>query len=338
MNTTDKIKRYLKEKKVASGKEIVEFLGVSRQAANKHLKVLIENGDVIKEGITKGSVYKIAGKIRLTKRFGKTYSLKGLEEDKVYCEIELLLNLKKILRENVLHIVRYAFTELLNNAIDHSYSQISDIEIIIDHYNFSFTIRDYGIGLFSSIHKKFNLSDENAAIGELLKGKTTTMKEKHTGEGIFFTSKSGDIITFRSHKIGLVFDNKKQDIFVEQKKAIKGTEIKFSISRASKKDLEEIFKEYAPEDFDYRFEKTYVYVKLFQKEYISRSEARRLLVGLDKFKEIILDFKGVQSLGQGFADEVFRVFQNQHTGISIKTKNINPTIGSLIKHVVDNKI
>jgi biotin operon repressor/anti-sigma regulatory factor (Ser/Thr protein kinase) len=338
MNTRDKILKYLKEKKVASGKEIAKFLDISRQAVNKHLKILIENGDITKEGITRGAVYKITGKIRPSKRLGKSYILKDLEEDRVFKEIELFLNLKKDLKENVLDIVRYVFTELLNNAIEHSYSEIGDIEVVIDPYRYLFKIRDYGIGIFSSIHKKFNLPDENSALGELLKGKTTTMRERHTGEGVFFTSKSGDTITFRSHKINLIFDNIKKDIFVEQKRFIKGTEVTFCISRASKKDLEEIFRVYAPEDFDYKFERTHVYVKLFQKEYISRSEARRLLTGLDKFKEILLDFKGVKSLGQGFADEVFRVFKNQHPGIAIKTENINPTIGSIIKHVVDNKI
>ncbi|MGA1863582.1 MAG: STAS-like domain-containing protein [bacterium] len=159
-----------------------------------------------------------------------------------------------------------------------------------------------------------------------------------TSDPKIFTSKSGDTITFRSHKISLIFDNIKQDIFVEKKRFIKGTEVTFSISRSSKKDLEEVFRTYAPEDFDYKFEKTYVYVKLFQNEYISRSEARRLLSGLDKFKEIILDFKGVKSLGQGFADEVFRVFKNQNPDITIKTENLSPEIGSIIRHVIDNKI
>ncbi|MFX0140717.1 MAG: STAS-like domain-containing protein [Candidatus Hodarchaeota archaeon] len=338
MNTTDKVLKYLKGKKTASGKEIADFLGISRQAVNKHLKALIGNGEIVKKGITKGALYKIAGKTRPEKRLGKSYILKGLEEDRIFNELELFLNLKKYLRENVLDIVRYAFTELLNNAIEHSYSKIGDIEAIVDQYRYFFRIRDYGIGIFSSIHKKFDLPDENAAIGELLKGKTTTMRERHTGEGIFFTSKSGDTITFRSHKINLIFDNIKQDIFVEKKRFIKGTEVTFSISRSSKKALEEVFRIYAPEDFDYKFEKTYVYVKLFQNEYISRSEARRLLSGLDKFKEIILDFKGVKSLGQGFADEVFRVFKNQNPNIAIKTENLSPVIGSMIKHVIDNKI
>ena len=163
------------------------------------------------------------------------------------------------------------------------------------------------------------------------------MKAKHSGEGVFFTSKSGDMVFFRSHKITLTFDNIIQDTYAGESKYISGTEVVFKISPQSRKRLEGIFKQYAPEEFDYRFEKTRVLVKLFQPEYVSRSEAKRLLSGLEKFKEIILDLQGVKNLGQGFADEIFRVFLKQNPGKKINFENANPTIEYMIKHVVDEK-
>ncbi|MEN3360257.1 MAG: hypothetical protein V7637_4239 [Mycobacteriales bacterium] len=36
--------------------------------------------------------------------------------------------------------------------------------------------------------------------------------------------------------------------------------------------------------------------------------------GLGRFQEIIVDFKEVQEVGQGFVDEVFRVWPSQHPG------------------------
>ncbi len=338
MNQKDKILKLLKRKKSVSGRELSEFLSISRQALNKHLKVLIQKGLVVKDGKTRGAAYSLAGKIKPAKRFRKKYVLKGLEEHKAFNEVALHHNFRKNLSDNVFHIVNYVFSEILNNAIEHSRSKICGIEIVLDQYNCAFTIRDYGIGIFYSIYTKFDLSDETSAIGELIKGKTTTMRERHSGEGVFFSSKSGDTVTFRSHKINLTFDNIKKDVFVEEKRHINGTEVKFSISRVSKRNLESTFKLYAPEEYDYRFEKTKVYVNLFQTEFVSRSEAKRLLLGLEKFKEIILDFKGVKSIGQGFADEIFRVFKKQYPDIIIKTKNLNYIIESIIKHVVDNKI
>ncbi|MCI0617133.1 STAS-like domain-containing protein, partial [bacterium] len=105
--------------------------------------------------------------------------------------------------------------------------------------------------------------------------------------------------------------------------------------RQSKKKLNLIFAEYAPEEFEYQFERTRVLVKLFKTDFISRSEARRLLQGLDQFREVVLDFSGVKSLGQGFVDEIFRVFQKSHPEIKIKIENVRPNLVPLIRHVVD---
>lgn len=74
-------------------------------------------------------------------------------------------------------------------------------------------------------------------------------------------------------------------------------------------------------------------LKLLQRDYVSRSEARRLLANLEKFREIVLDFRDVKSVGQGFADEVFRVFARRHPGISISARNANPVIDAMIRHV-----
>jgi len=341
MNTKEKILKHLETKKTVTGKELSEYLGISRQAINKHLKELIRNSKVSKEGTTRGVVYKLAADkdmIQPIRRFKKKYSLSGLEEDKVFQELASLLNLKGELSTAAWDVVYYAFTEILNNAIEHSESKECSVRISLDQYRFSFDVRDSGIGIFYSIFTKFDLPDENAAIGELIKGKTTTMKEKHSGEGVFFTSKSADVVSFRSHKINLIFNNLKRDVFVEDRRFIKGTEVAFEISRHSRRRLDKLFTEFAPEEFEYSFEKTRALVRLFQEDCISRSEAKRLLSGLDKFKEIMLDFKGVKSIGQGFADEIFRVFRNSHPDITIGTENLSPSLQPIINHVVDNKI
>ncbi|HNS15766.1 MAG TPA: DUF4325 domain-containing protein [Syntrophorhabdaceae bacterium] len=339
MVTKKSLLKYLKARQLASGRELTEAFGVSRQAINKHLKGLIENGKVRKEGTTKGTIYSVYGstdKKDTSQRFKRRYALEGLEEYVVFNECDSNLQLKKSLSQNVFNVVRYAFTEMMNNAIEHSESKIGDIEFFVNAYNCGFKIKDYGIGIFYSVFKKLGLPDESAAVRELLKGKTTTMQEKHTGEGVFFTSKSGDLVAFQSHRAELVFDNRAKDVFVMARRLTKGTEMSFRISRNSKRKLEDIFNLYAPAEYEHRFEKTRVFVKLYHKELISRSEARRMLNGLDKFKEIIIDFLGVRSIGQGFADEIFRVFRKAHPDIAVRIENLNPSLQPIIGHVIDN--
>jgi len=337
MDIKEKIMALVKEKKALSGVQLSEILGISRQAVNRHLKQLILNGSLIKEGVTRGAVYKTPTSGKNIKAFRKNFPLKGLEEDKVFRQIDLVLNLTRLISPKAYENVRYSFTEMLNNAIDHSKSEKCRIEVLVDEFNFQFRIRDYGIGIFFSIYDKYALQDENSAVGELIKGKTTTMREKHTGEGIFFTSKVADEMFFRSHKIKLTFANQKNDIFIGEMKHIRGTEVFFSIKKRTRKKLEDVFSIYAPEEYDFRFEKTRAMVKLFQREYFSRSEAKRLLHGLDKFKEISLDFKGVNTIGQGFADEIFRVFMQNCPAITLKIVNLKPSLQTIVSHVVDNK-
>lgn len=340
MDAKQRIIQYLKRRQTGSGKELTALLNLTRQGLHKHLKKLIEEGYIVKEGSTKKASYSLASTRRKKRRpqtFLREYSLSGLQEDKAFQEVASVLNLNSNLNSNGLAVARYAFTEMLNNAIDHSQSQRCVVQVILDLYSFNFRVRDYGIGIFYSIYKKLGMENENEALLQLLKGKTTTMEEKHSGEGIFFTSKAADQISFRSHNILLTFDNLKDDTFVEQKRLFRGTEVNFRISRHSRKNLDSIFTQFAPKEFDYRFEKTRVLVRLLNPQYVSRSEAKRLLQGLDKFRVILLDFQNVKSIGQGFSDEIFRVFTLQHPEIQIQTENLSPILEPVIRHVVDKK-
>jgi len=52
---------------------------------------------------------------------------------------------------------------------------------------------------------------------------------------------------------------------------------------------------------------------------------------LDKFEKIILDFDGVKTVGQGFVDEIFRVFKREHLNIGIEYINANNDVEFMIK-------
>ncbi len=66
-------------------------------------------------------------------------------------------------------------------------------------------------------------------------------------------------------------------------------------------------------------------------ETLSRSQARRLLFGLEKFRRVVLDFKKVQGVGQSFADEIFRVFHNAHPRIQIEAIHGAPSVTFMIR-------
>ena len=50
MNAKDKIFKYIEKNQYATGKQLSEYLGISRQAVNKHLKELIDENLLYLEG------------------------------------------------------------------------------------------------------------------------------------------------------------------------------------------------------------------------------------------------------------------------------------------------
>ncbi|MCX6812338.1 MAG: STAS-like domain-containing protein, partial [Candidatus Berkelbacteria bacterium] len=113
----------------------------------------------------------------------------------------------------------------------------------------------------------------------------------------------------------------------------KGTKVSFNISLTSKKHLIDLFKHFQSDLGDFAFDITEIQVKLFTMGtiHISRSQARRILSGMEKFETIILDFDRVPIVGQAFADEIFRVFQNKHPKIKIVTKNMSESVEFMVE-------
>ncbi len=333
MDAKRKILSYLARRASATGGELRTHLGISRQALSGHLRSLVEAGQVVRMGTTRNARYLLASRAPAPTVVSRTLRTGGLDEGRVWDELALQVSLRRALRPNVEAIVRYAFTEMVNNAIEHSEADRCTVRLGLDAGAVRFDVRDPGVGVFHSIASKLGLPDEEQALVELLKGRTTTMAESHSGEGIFFTSRAADRFLLRSHRIQVEWYRAKEDVFVSKQRYVAGTAVRFAVQRSTTRRLDEVFVEFAPEEYDFQFQKTKVFVKLLRPDYVSRSEARRLLTNLEKFREVVLDFRDVQSVGQGFADEVFRVFRRRHPTTMITTENTSAVIDAMIRHV-----
>ena len=312
-------------------KKVADYFNISRQAANKHLQQLVEEKILSVSGNTKGIVYKLAPMVS----FNKQYPLsKNLEESVVW--IQDIKPLLGVVPDNVMNIWHYCFTEMLNNAIDHSDGEFVDIEVNKSAVNTEIIMHDNGVGIFKKIQAKLELTDERHAVLELAKGKFTTDPANHSGEGIFFSSRACDDFTILSG--GVFFNHRiehKEDWIIEANNPSAGTTVFMRLQNHTSRKLNKIFKQFYSGD-DIGFNKTVVPVKLAQygdDALISRSQAKRVLNRIDRFKMVIFDFNGVDNIGQGFADEVFRVFANQHPEISIQHVNSNADVKNMILHV-----
>ena len=311
---------------------VCEKFDISRQAASRYLKKLVENGILIAEGKTKNRRYSLA----ILDEFQMEYSLEDVEEDKVWRK-----DIRPHLADapsNVIQIFEYGVTEMINNAIDHSEGQFVSIWFHKTATWAEVGITDNGIGIFNKIQQKLELDDPKHAVLELSKGKLTTDPRRHSGEGIFFTSRMFDTFSLYSGKLFLGHLAKKDsltgtDILLYETGDFKGTLVQLKLSLASTRSTKNVFDYYTTSD-SYGFDKTIVPVFLASyghENLISRSQAKRLLARFEKFKEIMLNFDKVEIIGQAFADEIFRVFSNAHPEINLYPINMNEQVENMIQ-------
>lgn len=309
--------------------DAMEIFGLSRQAIHGHLSALVDLGCVSATGNTRGRSY-VLGPVRTHMEI---FSLKGLSESKVYYG-ELAFMFKDLPKE-IENICHYGFTEILNNAIDHSGGEQATVFVERDLQNINICITDDGEGIFEHIARIMNLHDPRESILELSKGKLTTDPDNHSGQGIFFTSRAFDNFYIASGDLFFTHtDGDSNDWLLHEEMTRSGTRVNMRISLNSTRTLKSVFDAFTgSEDDNFAFNKTVVPIKLALYEgerLVSRSQGKRILNRVERFKTVLLDFDGVDSIGQAFADEVFRVFVKQHPGIELIPVHHNEEIRRMI--------
>jgi hypothetical protein len=95
--------------------------------------------------------------------------------------------------------------------------------------------------------------------------------------------------------------------------------------------LEDVFRTFTDPDA-LRFTRTRTTIKLsaMGSTLISRSEARRVTHRLTDFTHAVLDFSGVDVVGQGFCDEIFRIFARQHPEVTLEPVGMNDAIAFMV--------
>jgi hypothetical protein len=301
---------------------------ISRQAVNKHIQKLVEQKAITIKGATRNRHYSLNTLEEWTHSFPLDNSI---PEDIVWRDY--IAPLLGKLPDNVMDIWHYGITEMFNNAIDHSNGQIAIVTLEKTATALKISIFDNGEGIFKKIQRELGLYDERHAVLELAKGKLTTDPKNHSGEGIFFSSRLFDKFIILS---GSVFfshtHGEDEDWILENTDSTNGTHVRMTLSNNTSRTLKQIFDKFTS-DNDYGFTKTIVPVRMAQygdDKLISRSQAKRLLARIDKFKQVLFDFSEVEMIGQAFADEIFRVFANNYPAIELTVINTNESVQQMI--------
>lgn len=263
-----------------------------------------------------------------------------LGEDRIF-EQDINGLLKNTVTDEAYRIWRYVFTEMMNNAIEHSEATDIFCRMTVNGHMTAIVIADNGIGIFNNVIryaknvKNMDITVDDA-IRMLLPGKFTTNKEAHSGEGIFFSSRMvDDFVVFSDNKMLLhsaFRENVADDMSGLHNGA--GTTVFMRLHNQSKRQISEIFNQYSDVNTG-EFYKTQIPVaNVFSMYPVSRSEARRLCAMFDDFSTVELDFSNVEEIGQAFAHEVFAVYQSKNPQKKIEYTNAGEKVLFMIKRAL----
>ena len=299
---------------------------VSRSTVYNYLTTLQNNGEVERVG---GSMpYRVLYK---TARFTVDTSRERSEDRMFTRDIAPLI---ADLPANLQKIWRYAFTAMMNNALEHS--RASAIVCVVSRNRLSTIIGvlDNGVGIFRRIAQDVKEAGGEAltsaeAASLLYAGGYTGAPDTHAGEGIFFTSRLMDHFAIRSDY--QLFSTDGDEGEEEGAERFRGTAVQMALANDSKRELSEVMAHYV--DPDAGFVRTEIpMARFFGGDFpVSRSEARRLLAVLEGFREAELDFTGIEEVGRDFAHELFGVAAGQHADLTLKVKHAAPQLMAMLR-------
>jgi anti-sigma regulatory factor (Ser/Thr protein kinase) len=257
------------------------------------------------------------------------------------------------LPDNVVNLANIAFTEMVNNVLDHSQARHIQMAVHVLGGHFQMLVADDGVGIFRRIAQALELFDDRLALLELAKGKFTTAPEAHSGMGVFVSSRMLDGFAIDSQ--GLTFDLRMGaeklaafdwvDASALPRAAGQGTVVRMDLALNTTRTAQDVYTSYFSPDAvgGDAFHTTEVPVRLAQlsSQLTSRSQGKWVVERATQFKTVVLDFSGVSLVGQGFVDEVFRVFATAHPEVRLKPVNLLPEVAQTLRmfapHVsVDN--
>jgi anti-sigma regulatory factor (Ser/Thr protein kinase) len=303
---------------------------ISRQAVSKHLQHLERQGLIERQGQTRRRTYRL----RPLVQWQRVYALDTpLHEDAVWRQD--IAPLLEPLPPHILAIWQYGFSEMLNNAIEHSSGHQVTVHVRKTARDAAIAIVDDGVGIFKKIQHALGLAEEPYAVLELAKGKLTTEPAHHTGEGIFFTARLFDQFTIDSGDVFFTLNADRPPVIFPMTGSASraGTLVFLQLPHQTSRTLKEVFEQFAGDE-DFAFAKTVVPVHfaiIDDEALLSRSQARRVVARVDRFRMVTLDFTGVELIGQAFADEIFRVFRHEHPDIEVTALHANPAVQQMIR-------
>ncbi len=309
---------------------LMQRLDVSRRRARALLDGLVQAGWLEVDG-TRRRPHHRPGTLRQVVR---RYPLAGLEEDRAWSQdFAPCLDL----RPNVARLAQHAFTELVNNAADHSGGQGVTVSLRQSAMHLQMLVSDDGCGLFQRVGQCWQIDDPAEAMLELGKGKLSSQPERHRGQGLFYVARAADIFDLHANHHGFQRRPGRSGWAGVRPLERQGTSVYWAVSLETSRTLDEVLRSHA--DTGYALDHAEVSLRLLAggRPWLeSRAQARRATARLTAFRRAHLDFSGIDEIGPAFADELFRVYARTHPQVQLVPEAASPRVAAMIAAVTDD--
>lgn len=310
--------------------EVMARTGVSQRTARRALKKLIELGWLTNTGTARRPNHRPGVLRQVVHR----YALDGLAEDRPWAQDFAPCF---AMPPSVNRMVQHAFSELLNNAIDHSGGTHVTVSLRQTASHAQLLVSDNGLGLFQRLADGFGLDDPTQAMLELSKGKLSSQPERHTGQGLFFTSQLADV--FDLHANESAFQRRDwQGGGWHPQRALKheGTSVYAAFALDTTRTLAAVREAHSINGQGVGFDRTRVPLRLMTSSTTgleSRAQARRVAARLHEFQCADLDFDGIGDVGHAFTDELFRVLARAQPGLALAPINMTARVAAMVNSI-----
>lgn len=301
-------------------------LGITRRRALALLRKLADAQWLTIAGTARKPTY-APGALRQAVR---RYPLAGLMEDQPWRrDFAPCMTFPR----EVERLVRLAFTELVNNAIDHSGGTHVTISLRQTPLQAQLLVSDDGCGLFDRVSTSHGISEPTLAMLELGKGKLTSAPERHLGLGLVTVAQAADVMDL--HANAAAFQCRGWDEHrwhtgrAGPVAARAGTTVYVAIALDTPRTVDSLLTTSAGEGMSHRADHARVPLRLLAGttgELESRAEARRATLRLDAFASAELDFSGIRRIGPAFADELFRVLPQALPALRFQATGMTPDV------------
>jgi anti-sigma regulatory factor (Ser/Thr protein kinase) len=323
--SAERVRQLVDRRGEVHNRDVAAALRVSPATAHRLLHALVTSGVLERRGKGRAAHYRLRG---LRRRFRRA----GLDERRAWDEVATAIARIRPLDTDANRSLGYAASEILNNAVDHSGGRTVEVTVGFEREGATvITVRDDGVGVFRRLSEDFGFATPEEAIVQLEKGKLTSDPTRHSGEGLFFSSKAVTRFRLEGQAKAWIVDNRLGDSAIGASDVRRGTRVRLELVPGHVPRLEDLFAAYTDAE-SLEFTRTRATIKLaaFGSTLVSRSEAKRLVARLTEFRHATLDFSGVEVVGQGFCDEVFRVFARAHPEVTLEPVGMNDTVTFMV--------